>query len=149
LISTWKDETSGINAFEAAERGVPVILCEEARSPHASRDFLPPWAVISCEDNAPSLQAALSAVPAEWSTMRFRQRLATHMRESFSKEKYAKELLSIVDEASFIAPLQKLLDTLRHDSTWITIAEDVKPPAGPQTVAPPTLEELEALLQLL
>lgn len=50
---------------------------------------------------------------------------------------------------AYAAPLQKLTDTLRHDKTYIPVSKEAKPPAGPQTVAPPTLAELEALLQLL
>jgi len=98
LISTWKDETSGINAFEAAERGVPVILCEEAGSPHASRDFLPPWGFITCEDNATSLKDALNSVPKEWSTMRFRQALADHTRKNWGETNYSKALNKLVNE---------------------------------------------------
>jgi hypothetical protein len=51
--------------------------------------------------------------------------------------------------ASLTDHTQKLLDTLRHDSTWTPMAEDNAPPAGPQTVAPPTLAELEEILSWL
>ena len=47
---------------------------------------------------------------------------------------------------SYAAPLQKLTDTLRHDSTWTPIAEDGTPLS---VTAAPTLEELEEMLGLL
>jgi group I intron endonuclease len=53
------------------------------------------------------------------------------------------------EAASLTDHTQKLLDTLKTDSTWTPMVEEAKPPAGPPSVAPPTLEELEALLQLL
>lgn len=55
-----------------------------------------------------------------------------------------------IDEAALLTDhTQKLLDTLLVDRTYVAMASDLKPPAGPPSVAPPTLEELEALLQLL
>ena len=95
LLSTWTDETSGINAFEAAERGVPVILCESG-APHASREFLPDWAFITCEDNHAALAEALSKVPTEWKTMAFRRKLAEHMRSVWSEAAYSKKLNDLV-----------------------------------------------------
>jgi group I intron endonuclease len=50
---------------------------------------------------------------------------------------------------TYTEPLLEALQSLKTDKTWTTMAEDMKPPAGPQTVAPPTLEELETLLRLL
>lgn len=55
-----------------------------------------------------------------------------------------------LDEAASLTDhTQKLLDTLRHDKTYIPVAGEAKPTAGPQTVALPTLEELEKLLHIL
>jgi group I intron endonuclease len=47
---------------------------------------------------------------------------------------------------AFAAPLQKLTDTLRYDRSYVTIAEDGTAAAGSP---PPSLEELEELLQML
>lgn len=82
LVSTWGAETFGINAFEAAERGVPVILCEDGQ-PHASRSFLPEWAYITCASTPDAVKAAIAAIPSEWGTMEFRNRLSTFMRSSY------------------------------------------------------------------
>lgn len=95
LISTWTEETSGINAFEAAERGVPVILCENV-IPHASRDFLPEWAYITCEPTENGVRAALERLPKEWGTIEFRQRLASHMRLVWTEAAYQKKLNALV-----------------------------------------------------
>jgi hypothetical protein len=87
LVSTWEDETYGINALEAAERGVPVILCESPKvntrwgfQPHASRAFLPEWAYITCQPSADGVRTAIASMPREWMTLAFRQGLAAHMR---------------------------------------------------------------------
>jgi glycosyltransferase involved in cell wall biosynthesis len=79
LLSTWPAETFGINAFEAAERGVPVILCED-ELPHASRSFLPDWGYITCEPSAAGVRDAISRIPKEWSTLAFRKKLAKYIR---------------------------------------------------------------------
>jgi len=104
LISTWTEETSGINAFEAAERGVPVILCENG-TPHASRDFLPTWAYLTCKPSEAGVKDALSKIPAEWTTLAFRKKLAAHMRTTWSKEAYAKKLLKLVSSVAREAKL--------------------------------------------
>jgi group I intron endonuclease len=51
--------------------------------------------------------------------------------------------------ASYTEPLQEALQSLRTDKTWTPMADDSTPPAGPPSVAPPTLEELEFLCGLL
>ena len=53
------------------------------------------------------------------------------------------------ETASYSEPLLEALQSLRADSTWIPMVEDVKPPAGPPSVAPPTLAELEEILSWL
>lgn len=131
LISTWTEETSGINAFEAAERGVPVILCENG-IPHASRDFLPDWAYRVCKPSEVGVREALANMPAEWSTLAFRKRLAAHMRTQWSKEVYAKKLLKLVNAVAKDAKLHPT--TPRH---W----------QNEQRVKVPLAESLEAVLE--
>lgn len=87
LVSTWEDETYGLNALEAAERGVPVILCEDPTInkrwgflPHASRTFLPDWGYITCHPSPEGVRDAIARIPAEWHTLEFRQRLADYTR---------------------------------------------------------------------
>jgi glycosyltransferase involved in cell wall biosynthesis len=79
LVSTWTDETYGLNALEAAERGVPVILCEDDK-PHASRTFLPEWGYLTCAPTPEGVRDAISRIPWEWRTLAFRERLAAYMR---------------------------------------------------------------------
>lgn len=88
LVSTWEDETYGLNALEAAERGVPVILCESQKEnprwgvlPHASRTFLPEWGYLTCEPSPEGVRDAISRIPPEWHTLEFRRRLARYIRE--------------------------------------------------------------------
>jgi len=89
LVSTWEDETYGLNALEAAERGVPVILCEGVKPiprtttvlPHASRSFLPDWGYITCHPSPEGVKDAISRIPKEWTTLTFRRRLARYIRE--------------------------------------------------------------------
>jgi len=55
-----------------------------------------------------------------------------------------REKAARTEAEAFAAPLQKLTASLRQDSTWTTMAEDVKLPAGPPS---PSLAELDALLK--
>ena len=87
LVSTWEDETYGLNALEAAERGVPSILCEDPEPnkrwgflPHASRTFLPEWGYLTCHPSPEGVKDAISRIPKEWSTMEFRKKLAGYIR---------------------------------------------------------------------
>jgi len=71
-------------------------------------------------------------------------RLETKAKRSETVLRTKAALKAARAEASLTDHTQKLLDSLRHDSTWTTMAEDVKPPAGPSS---PSLAELDALLK--
>ena len=51
---------------------------------------------------------------------------------------------ALTEPASYTALLQSVLDTLRHDKTYIPVAAEVKPPSASPS---PTLAELDALLK--
>ena len=97
LVSTWANETSGINAFEAAERGLPSILIVDG-STHASEEFLPSWAYLKCNLKTQNFRDKLFSRPPEWATSEFRQRLASHMRKEFPSKDYSIRLVALLEK---------------------------------------------------
>jgi hypothetical protein len=61
-----------------------------------------------------------------------------------------KKRKAAIDEAASLTDhTQALLDTLKTDSTYIPVADEVKPLSAAPSVAPPTLAELEEILSWL
>jgi hypothetical protein len=60
--------------------------------------MLPLLAYITCESSAEGVKDALQRMPAEWKTMKFRQKLSSHMREKWSKEAYINRLECLMEK---------------------------------------------------
>lgn len=95
LISTWTEEASSLAVFEAAERGIPSIVCERGLKA-GCREYLPEWAYICCTDTEKAVHEAVSKIPDEWFTMEFREKLASYMRSNFSLSAYEERLEKII-----------------------------------------------------
>lgn len=96
LLSTWTDETSGINAFEAAERGVPSILCVDSKA-HASAEFLPPWGYMTIPCTKVAIKEALANLPENWATTEYAENLAHHMRTKWDANAYKMRLDHLIN----------------------------------------------------
>lgn len=92
LISTLSKESSGLNAFEALERGCPIVLINDSR-PHASNEFAQ-TAYGACI-NMKNRDFKTFSQPANWLDPDFRRSTRDKMRV-YTKEAYAEKLKSIV-----------------------------------------------------
>jgi hypothetical protein len=98
LISTWPMETFGLQAFEAMQRGTPVIL-HAKKTMHASQYFLPQshYVLVDTYRIRKTEYPDIFRNAIESANFGPRQDLADYAYESYNRDKYVQIILAVIE----------------------------------------------------